>query len=95
MLILDRWTAICRGAVIRGLLSENVPSTLAVNVQRRIARMSFGIRVQRAWERGRYFEADKVWSHRWCEWQATNQMNWFLKIVSHFFRQLARLTQPG
>lgn len=78
----DSWTAICRGAVIHGLMAEALANELSVKVEARVARMSCGIVTQCSWKEGRYLSTDKVWSSDWHEWKANNQMSWFLKCVS-------------
>ncbi|KAH7256673.1 hypothetical protein BKA59DRAFT_490663 [Fusarium tricinctum] len=73
------WTSICRGAVVQGLLQHNPSSGLGVNVEARIARMSYGINFQPPFVWGKHDVRDKVWDDREQQFKAQNQMEWFLK----------------
>ncbi|WZH40232.1 Hsp70 chaperone protein [Fusarium acuminatum] len=78
---LTSWTSICRGAVVQGLLQHNPSSGLGVNVEARIARMSYGINFQTPFVWGKHDVRDKVWDDREQQFKAQNQMEWFLKEV--------------
>ncbi|KAG5663800.1 hypothetical protein KAF25_006385 [Fusarium avenaceum] len=73
------WTSICRGAVVQGLLQHNPSSSLAVNVEARIARMSYGIKFQTPFVEGKHDVCDKAWDVNDHKFKATGQMKWFLK----------------
>ncbi|KAF0639372.1 hypothetical protein FPSE5266_11624 [Fusarium pseudograminearum] len=72
------WTAICRGAVVRGLLRHNPSSGLGMVVESRIARMSYGIRHRSRFVHGKHKKRDRVWCSKENSWKAGNQMQWFL-----------------
>ncbi|CAM1506717.1 Fc.00g063580.m01.CDS01 [Cosmosporella sp. VM-42] len=73
------WTAICRGAVVRGLTEHDLAQDLGVKIEARIARISYGIDYQTPWVPGKHLECDKVWREAQYKYMATRQMNWFLK----------------
>ncbi|OBS27025.1 hypothetical protein FPOA_00966 [Fusarium poae] len=73
------WTAICRGAVIRGLLRHSPSSGLGVVVTSRVARMSYGIKYRANFIHGKHKKKDRVWDNKQNVWKADNQMEWFLK----------------
>lgn len=79
---LCRWTAICRGAVIRGLTSHDLSESLSVKVASRVARQSYGISLSRTWDQAIHLQQDKYWSEHAWKWKARNQMDWFLKQVN-------------
>ncbi|KAH8737364.1 hypothetical protein BGZ61DRAFT_488745 [Ilyonectria robusta] len=72
------WTAICRGAVVHGLMNMGLSPNLHVAVGARIARISYGIEHDTAWIEGKHQECDKRWNEPQRRYQATNQMHWFL-----------------
>ncbi|KAF5227885.1 hypothetical protein FAUST_11470 [Fusarium austroamericanum] len=73
------WTAICRGAVVRGLLRHSPSSGLGVVVTSRVARMSYGIKCVTDFIHGKHKVKDRIWSDKENRWHAKNQMEWFLK----------------
>ncbi|KAH6856361.1 hypothetical protein B0I37DRAFT_425624 [Chaetomium sp. MPI-CAGE-AT-0009] len=73
------WTAICRGAVVHAANIQGLP-TFSVNVQERVARASYGVRYDESWCEKTHNPDDKFYDEDWQEWQARNQMSWFLKI---------------
>ncbi|KAM0489237.1 hypothetical protein ACHAP7_000294 [Fusarium lateritium] len=77
-----RWTAICRGAVVQGLLQHNPGSSLGINVETRIARMSYGIICSVPFIEGWHDKRDKEWDDSEQRFEASNQMRWFLREVS-------------
>ena len=79
---LSRWTAVSRGAVIHGLLAENIATGLHTKVTSRIARMSCGFVTDEDWDSNKHHKQDRVWNKDWRQWHAQNQMSWFLHIVS-------------
>jgi ABC-type uncharacterized transport system ATPase subunit len=66
---------------VQGLLQHNPSSGLGVNVEARIARMSYGINFQTPFVWGKHDVRDKVWDDREQQFKAQNQMEWFLKEV--------------
>jgi hypothetical protein len=78
-----RWTAVCRGAVIKGLNLLDVKSDLKVSVQSRIARASYGTTCNiLPWEAEIHDTRDKAWCPIQQDFLAVDQMHWFVKIVS-------------
>ncbi|KAF4462383.1 hypothetical protein FALBO_10812 [Fusarium albosuccineum] len=73
------WTAICRGAVVQGLTNHHLSPGIGVNVEARIARMSYGIKSQTQFDPEIHDIRDKVWSDSEQEFKAQNQMKWFLR----------------
>ncbi|CAJ0545661.1 Ff.00g091340.m01.CDS01 [Fusarium sp. VM40] len=73
------WTSICRGAVVQGLLQHNPSSNLAVNVEARIARMSYGVGYSTPFVEGEHDVRDRLWDEQDHIFRANNQMQWFLK----------------
>ncbi|KAL2685559.1 hypothetical protein Neosp_006659 [[Neocosmospora] mangrovei] len=72
------WTAICRGAVVQGLTSHNLSSSLEVQVQSRIARMSYGIAYNTPFDAEEHEREDKYWDEMYHGYRAKNQMRWYL-----------------
>ncbi|KAK2937323.1 hypothetical protein FoTM2_000541 [Fusarium oxysporum f. sp. vasinfectum] len=70
------WTAICRGAVVQGLVRHNPSANLGVDVETRVARMSYGIVYSSPFIEGYHNEADKTWSHVHQNYRANRQMAW-------------------
>lgn len=68
------WTAICRGAVLKGMSDETV-----VN---HIAKYHYGIHFQEKYDVRKHEEQDKVWDMVECEWKAYHQMRWYISRVS-------------
>ncbi|KAF5017906.1 hypothetical protein F66182_10135 [Fusarium sp. NRRL 66182] len=73
------WTAICRGAVVQGLIRHTPSSRFEVNIESRIARMSYGIRYRTRFIVGLHDECDKIWSEEEQEFETDNKMTWFLR----------------
>ncbi|GKT98514.1 chaperone protein [Fusarium langsethiae] len=73
------WTAICRGAVVEGLMRYNPSSGLGVLVKSRVARMSYGVSYSEPFIRVKHKKKDQYWCDKEQEWKADNQMQWFLK----------------
>ncbi|GKU05177.1 hsp70 protein [Fusarium langsethiae] len=75
--IRDNWTAICRGAVVRGAALFN-PSSITVDT--RIARRSYGTSFIEKFERKKKHRvSDRIWLEEEQDWSADNQMKWFLR----------------
>ncbi|GKU05179.1 unnamed protein product [Fusarium langsethiae] len=71
------WTAICRGAVVRGAALFN-PSSITVDT--RIARRSYGTSFIEKFERKKKHRvSDRIWLEEEQDWSADNQMKWFLR----------------
>jgi len=67
----DAWSAICRGAVLKGISDETVTN--------HIAKYNYGISCRRPWVEGEHLENDKQWDANECAWKANNQMSWYIK----------------
>ncbi|KAJ4861040.1 hypothetical protein T069G_06028 [Trichoderma breve] len=75
----EPWTAVCRGAVIKGL--EQSEDTTAATVSSRIARMSYGMIYDAIlWEANKHDPRDKQWSNVHRQNLAKGQTSWFLRI---------------
>ncbi|KAH7197175.1 uncharacterized protein B0J16DRAFT_377627 [Fusarium flagelliforme] len=72
------WTAICRGAVIQGLIQQGLTTTLGMTIASRVARMSYGVKYCTPFIEGRRDARDKFWDEKTLEYKADNQMEWFL-----------------
>jgi hypothetical protein len=75
-----RWTAICRGAVLRGLMM-NAELPDAVHVESRVTRASYGVRCQRRFNPSTDDESKKYWCAMDCTFKVRT-VEWFLEIVS-------------
>ncbi|KAJ4271772.1 hypothetical protein NW762_000478 [Fusarium torreyae] len=73
------WTAICRGAVVQGIIRHNPSSGLGVNIQARVARMSYGVLYRTPFVRGVHDARDMTWDVAQQTYLADNQMEWFLR----------------
>jgi predicted adenine nucleotide alpha hydrolase (AANH) superfamily ATPase len=73
-LTINSWSAICRGAVLKGMSDETV-----VN---HIAKYHYGIHFQEKYDSRKHEEQDKVWDMVECEWKAYHQMRWYISRVS-------------
>ncbi|EHK40875.1 uncharacterized protein TrAtP1_004241 [Trichoderma atroviride] len=75
----EPWTAVCRGAVIRGL--ELSDSTRGSTVMSRISRMSYGVKCYTTpWNAKEHDIRDKEWSDIHQAYRAANQTSWFVRI---------------
>ncbi|KAG6003968.1 hypothetical protein E4U21_001548 [Claviceps maximensis] len=73
------WVAICRGAVLYGLASLQLPDLKNVKVESRVARMSYGIIIWQEYDFLRHSSKDMVFDGVTQTWMATDQMDWLLK----------------
>ncbi|WZH40085.1 mitochondrial-type heat shock 70 [Fusarium acuminatum] len=76
---LERWTAICRGAVVHGITSYGLSTTVGVRVGARIARRSYGVCFNTKFNPEIHDISDRFWANDQQEWLAKEQMKWFLK----------------
>ncbi|KAL7973792.1 hypothetical protein HDV63DRAFT_413813 [Trichoderma sp. SZMC 28014] len=75
----EPWTAVCRGAVIRGL--ELSDGTRDPTVMSRISRMSYGVKCAVVpWNSKKHDIRDKEWSDIDQAYRAVNQTSWFVHI---------------
>lgn len=62
------WTAVARGAVIRGLEGSMVIT--------RKARCHYGTSYATVWEENKHPVADRYWSPLWERWMVSDRMQW-------------------
>lgn len=62
------WTAVVRGAVIRGLEGSMVVT--------RKARYHYGTSYATVWEENKHPIADRYWSPLWERWMVSDRMQW-------------------
>ncbi|KAL6908481.1 hypothetical protein GGI43DRAFT_379335 [Trichoderma evansii] len=74
----EPWTAVCRGAVIRGL--ELSDDTGGPTVQSRISRLSYGIIHNLPWDAKKHNIRDKYWNDLRQIFEAKDQTSWFVSI---------------
>ncbi|KAI8633026.1 hypothetical protein F5Y19DRAFT_416205 [Xylariaceae sp. FL1651] len=72
------WTAVCRGAVLRAIISKGLLPHSLVQISSRVSRASFGKTVLRHWIDGEFLEEDKYYCDIEKAFFAERQMNWFL-----------------
>jgi len=68
----NAWTAVVRGAVMRGLENEDLVSS-------RKARRHYGFIVQEKFNPAFHVQQDKVWDDYHQDWKAKHQMWWIVK----------------
>jgi hypothetical protein len=74
------WTAICRGAVIRGLMTgNNLPQS--ISIASRISRASYGVKARREFVDGVDPAEEKCWCPNELKWKIP-VATWFLEIGS-------------
>jgi len=73
---LFRWTAICQGAVMYGRTIRNLLRPPPVAVKARVARASYGWRVNVPWDGTKHLARDRSLQKHTLKWQAKNQMEW-------------------
>jgi len=66
----DAWSAICRGAVLKGMSDATVTN--------HIAKYHYGIKFQEVFVDSKHLSVDKVWDMIECDWKAHNQMRWYI-----------------
>lgn len=76
------WTAICRGAVIRGINDAGVNSNKNTTIVSRVSRVSYGMKFRTTFDVAKHLEEDKYWDQEVLEWSADNQLDWYLLRVS-------------
>jgi hypothetical protein len=74
------WTAICRGAVLRGLMTNaDLPTSVAISS--RVSRASYGIITNSHFVEGIDDPAKREWNSRELEYKI-EKVKWFLEVVS-------------
>ncbi|CAG7557355.1 unnamed protein product [Fusarium equiseti] len=81
------WTAICRGAVVRGITGHGVSAGLKVQIGSRVARKSYGIYFTEEFDEKKHLQHHKYWSEDYQQWYAGSQMKWFLKEGDNMLTQ--------
>lgn len=77
-----RWSAICRGAVIRGLTRSSISTPGMTTVRSRVARASYGVLCYHEYLDGIDDEEDKFWNDGYDAWSA-HTIRWFLEVVRY------------
>ncbi|KAK2765804.1 hsp70 family chaperone [Colletotrichum kahawae] len=75
------WSAICRGAVIRGLTQARDSREFPVKIASRIARISYGTTFYETFNPTIHLNIDRAWDEKEMKWVANNQVQWYLKQV--------------
>ena len=71
-----RWTAICRGAVLRGITDIKTSNVL---VQSRISRCSYGHKFRTSFDKKTHLQVDRTWDAITGTYEAENQLAWYLR----------------
>lgn len=84
-----RWSAVCRGAVLKGLALANSSVPVGPDVKSRVCRYHIGtIFNVLPWEKDEHDVRDKAWCPINQEFLAVDQVKWFAKIVSALYHAL-------
>lgn len=75
------WTAVVRGAVLRGLEGNMVIS--------RKARMHYGTSYATVFDEERHSVSERYWSPLWERWMVSDRMQWHIAKASRLFSHLA------
>lgn len=87
----NAWTAVVRGAIIRGLMSTSAafptdptnptPSVVLEKgaIRNRLSRRWYGVAHDVKWEPGRFAESEKKWHELRCEWVVRDRLKWYIK----------------
>lgn len=75
------WTAVVRGAVLRGLEGNMVIS--------RKARMHYGTSYATVFDEERHSVSERYWSPLWERWMVSDRMQWHIAKASRLFLHLA------
>lgn len=76
------WTAICRGAVIRGLSDAEIQSQKRSLILSRVSRHNYGIVYQPKFDEMKHDRQDRIMCPKELCYKAKDQMAWYLKMVS-------------
>jgi len=69
------WSAVCRGAVCRGLYGGNQI------VSNHISKYFYGCLFNADWEDGKFVQEDKEFDQRSQKWISRGQVEWYLRKV--------------
>lgn len=69
----NAWTAVVRGAIIRGLQGE------VAAVQSRLSRRYYGVVHDSSFDPTKHSEDEKKWHELRCEWVVRNRMQWYIR----------------
>lgn len=81
------WTAVVRGAVLRGLEGNMVIS--------RKARMHYGTSYATVYDEEKHSVSERYWSPLWERWMVSDRMQWHIAKVSPPFYLFPRLTEDN
>ncbi|KAJ4137767.1 hypothetical protein NW768_003357 [Fusarium equiseti] len=81
------WTAICRGAVVRGITGHGISTGLGVQIGARVARKSYGCCFNTEFDEEKHLQQHKYWNENRQRWDANSQMKWFLKEGDNMLTQ--------
>jgi len=85
VLIVNSWSAITRGALLRAYNLHNQEGSgniRVATVSSRISRISYGMDTVEVFDRSKHLEVDKVFWPSLDQDMAINQIDWYLKKVS-------------
>ncbi|KAH7006186.1 hypothetical protein EDB82DRAFT_472866 [Fusarium venenatum] len=82
------WTAVCRGAVVRGITSHSFSASLGVEINARIARRSYGILANVPFRSDEHLESEKFWAEDKQMWQVAGDNMLTKDPVRHKFMRL-------
>jgi hypothetical protein len=84
LLTVCRWTAICRGAVIKAMTLGGLERPGGVTVTTRVSKRNYGVSYYTDFREGYHVEEDRQWIQNEGAYMADNQMRWYLRRVSSF-----------
>lgn len=67
----NAWTAVVRGAIIRGLQGDTVAA--------RMARRWYGVVHDARWDPARHAQDERQWHELRCEWVVRNRVQWYIR----------------
>ncbi|KAI5791964.1 hypothetical protein EDC01DRAFT_788326 [Geopyxis carbonaria] len=67
----NAWTAVVRGAIIRGLAGPVI--------QTRLSRRHYGVVHDARYDAAKHAEAERVWHELRCEWVVRNRVQWYIR----------------
>ncbi|KAG0136910.1 hypothetical protein HOY82DRAFT_549029 [Tuber indicum] len=95
----NAWTAVVRGAIIRGLQGD------IAAVQSRLSRRHYGVVHDSRYDESKHDESERVWHPLRCEWVVKNRIQWYIrrgdvtterrKISFPFYRTVAESDLVG